>query len=63
MAKNSKFYEKIKNSCIEREVEDVYNIGLQMYFQDAQIMHPYACDGLIDTKVNNRLLKLIIEYK
>lgn len=63
MAK-SKFYEQIKSSIIEREVEDVYNQGINLYFQDSIITHPFACDGFIDTKSDNgKILKLIIEYK
>ena len=62
MAK-SKFYDEIKNAIIEREVEDVYNKGINLYFPDINITHPFACDGLIETKHNNKILKLIIEYK
>jgi len=60
----SKFYDEIKNSLVEREVEDVYNKGINLYFQDSIITHPFACDGFIDTKTDNgKILKLIIEYK
>ncbi len=60
----SKFYEKIKTATIEREVEDVYNTGITMYFKGSDITHPFECDGLIDTKTSTgKLLKLIIEYK
>ena len=59
----SKFYEQIKSAVIEREVEDVYNKGISLYFTE-NITHPFACDGLIETKTdNNKILKLIIEYK
>jgi hypothetical protein len=59
----SKFYTQIKGAVIEREVEDVYNKGISLYFTD-DIKHPFACDGLIETKTeNNKILKLIIEYK
>lgn len=59
----SKFFEQIKSAVIEREVEDVYNKGISLYFTD-KITHPFACDGLIDTKTENgKMLKLIIEYK
>lgn len=61
---SSKFYQQIKSSVIEREVEDVYNRGISLYFPNVDITHPFACDGLIDTKTDdNKLLKLIIEYK
>ena len=60
----SKFYEKIKTAKIEREVEDVYNTGITLYFKGVDITHPFGCDGLVDTKTNTgKLLKLIIEYK
>lgn len=63
MAK-SRFFEQIKNSVIEREVEDVYNKGINLYFPNTDITHPFACDGLIETRTeNHKILKLIIEYK
>lgn len=62
MAK-SKFHNKISVAQIEREVEDVYNEGLALYFDNTTITHPFACDGLIDTKEQGKLLKLIMEYK
>lgn len=59
-----KFYDIISVAQIEREVEDVYNRGVSLYFPNVDITHPFACDGLIDTKTDNgKLLKLIIEYK
>lgn len=62
MAK-SKFYNKISVAQIEREVEDVYNEGLALYFDNTTITHPFSCDGLIETKEQGKLLKLIMEYK
>lgn len=55
----------MKVCTIEREVEDVYNQGLSFYFSNADITHPFACDGVINTKLkpSNKILKLIIEYK
>lgn len=59
----SKFFEQIKTAVIEREVEDVYNKGISLYFT-SDIKHPFACDGLIETTTDsNKMLKLIIEYK
>ena len=59
----SKFFEQIKTAVIEREVEDVYNKGISLYFVE-DIKHPFACDGLIETKTESgKMLKLIIEYK
>jgi len=59
----SKFFEQIKSAVIEREVEDVYNKGISLYFVE-DIKHPFACDGLIETKTESgKMLKLIIEYK
>ena len=59
----SKFYNKIKTSKEEREVEDVYNEGISLYFlkeDGGTITHPYKCDGMVDYK---NFLRLIIEYK
>ena len=56
----SKFYEKIKTAKIEREVEDVYNTGITLYFKGVDITHPFGCDGLVDTKTTTgKLLKNI----
>ena len=64
MSKN-KFFDKIKESKIERSVEDAYNEGINQYFPtDKGIQYPFACDGYVDTKTDNgKDLKLIIEYK
>jgi hypothetical protein len=48
----SKFFEQIKSAVIEREVEDVYNKGISLYFVE-DIKHPFACDGLIETKTES----------
>lgn len=60
----SKFFEEIKNAVVERECEAVYNKGINLYFPNTSITHPFACDGFLDTKTEaGKLLKLIIEYK
>ena len=60
----SKFYDLIKNATIEKDVENVYTQGINLYFPNVQVEHPFACDGFVDTKNDNgKLLKLIIEYK
>lgn len=65
----SKFYDKIKNANIERQIEDVYNEGISFYFKEEdgsplKFTYPYACDGLIQTKLNSgKILKLLMEYK
>ena len=66
----SRFYEEIKNAKIEREVEDVYNKGIELYYTkgtNLQIEHPHACDGCLEKVIerNNekKILKLLIEYK
>ena len=59
----SKFYDKIVVAKEEREVEDVYNEGISLYFlkeDGGTITHPYKCDGMVDYK---NFLRLIIEYK
>lgn len=61
----SKFYDSIKTSVIEKDVEQVYNQGISLYFPDTDILHDFGCDAFIDTKTADRgkMLKLIIEYK
>ena len=60
----SKFFEEIKSAVVERECEAVYNKGINLYFPNTNITHPFACDGFLDTKTESgKLLKLIIEYK
>lgn len=60
----SSIYTKIKNTSIEREIEDLYNTEILKNFPNVQITHPFACDGLIETKTSaDKDLKLIIEYK
>ena len=60
----SKFFEKIKKATIEKEVDLLYSKGINLYFPEVNITHPFACDGFIDTKTEaGKLLKLIIEYK
>lgn len=59
----SRFYEEIRYAKIEREVEDVYNKGIELYFTkgtNIQIEHPHACDGCLEKDL---FLKLLIEYK
>ena len=58
----SKFYNKIQLAKEEREVEDVYNEGITLYFlkDDETIEHPHKCDGLVDKGL---FLRLLIEYK
>ena len=60
----SKFFDKIHLAKEEREVEDVYNEGITLYFlkdePGSTITHPYKCDGMIDKGL---FLKLLIEYK
>jgi hypothetical protein len=62
----SRFYNQIKNALEEREVEDVYNLGLTMYFPGVgiqNIKHQFECDGLLETSVDGTTVKLLIEYK
>lgn len=63
----SKFYNEIKNATQEKEVELVYKKGIQMYFKDVAIEHPFSCDGYIKGEVfdkeNKKELMLIMEFK
>lgn len=58
----SRFYNEIKYAKIEREVEDVYNKYISMFFLNDGVSfleHPYGCDGLL----TKGFLRLLIEYK
>ena len=59
---SSKFYDKIRLANEEREVEDVFNEGISLYFlKDGRtITHPFKCDGYVDL---GNLFRLLIEYK
>lgn len=63
------FYNKIKTSTIERQVEDSYNEVISMYCKDVDgkpvaFSYPYNCDGLIEgVTPNGRALKMLMEYK
>lgn len=60
----SRFFDEIKNAVIERQVEDVYNKGLGIYFNNSPISYPYDCDGFMECNTDNgKELKLLIEYK
>ena len=60
----SRFFEEIKGAIIEKEVDLVYSKGINLYFPESTITHPFSCDGFIDAKTTNgKMLKLIIEYK
>lgn len=60
----SRFFEEIKNAVIERQVEDVYNKGLGIYFNNSPISYPFECDGFMECNTDNgKDLKLLIEYK
>lgn len=56
-------YASMKEAKIEREVEDIYNQQITFFFDNPTITHPFECDGLIDTKIDGKMLKLIMEYK
>lgn len=53
-------YGKLQLTTIEREVEDVYNDGISLFFADCPIQHPFNCDGFIEEGL---MLRLLIEYK
>lgn len=45
----SKFFDKIRVSTIERQVEDCYNEGISFYLKETngdpiKFTYPYACD-------------------
>ena len=60
----SRFYNEIVNASIERQVEDVYNKGLGIYFNNSHISYPFNCDGYLETKTDNgKDLRLLVEFK
>ena len=59
----SRFYEEIKDALEEREVETPYKKGLQLYFPDTDYTYPFRCDGYMEPRIDDRLFRLIIEYK
>ena len=60
----SRFYNEIVNASIERQVEDVYNKGLGIYFNNSHISYPFSCDGYLETKTDNgKDLRLLVEFK
>ena len=60
----SKFYEQIHTAREEREVDAVYAIGLNTYFKDIPITHPFKCDSYVDTVTEKgKNLRLLVEYK
>lgn len=67
MKSKSKFYNEIKDANVEKEVEIVYKKGIEIYFKNTQIKHPFGCDGYITYKLDDngktKELMLIMEFK
>lgn len=60
----SKFFNEISGASIERQVEDVYNKGLSIYFKDSAISYPFNCDGYLEYKTDSgKDLRLLVEFK
>lgn len=60
----SKFFNLIESATLERQVEDVYNKGLGIYFPKSPITYPFACDGYLEhTTESGKEIKLLVEYK
>lgn len=60
----SRFFNEISGASIERQVEDVYNKGLSIYFKDSAISYPFNCDGYLEYKTESgKDLRLIVEFK
>lgn len=56
---NKNHLQTLQVAKAEREVEQVYNEEIRLYFPDCEIMHPYKCDGYIE----DSSIRLLIEYK
>lgn len=65
MAKS--FYNRIKNTKLEREVEFIYKEELEKEFTNSGISHPHKCDGYIEEEMlydeARGVLRLIMEFK
>lgn len=63
----SKFYNKIKDSNIEKEVEILYKNALKKTLSNCVITHPYGCDGYIEQDIiydeTTKILRIIMEFK
>lgn len=60
----SRFYAEIRNAREEREVDAVYTKGLNTYFRDVPITHPFKCDSYLETRTEKgKKLHLLVEYK
>lgn len=62
MIKN--FYESIKYSTQESQVQEVYNEALKSVFNISIIERKHQCDGYLETKTSdNKEISILIEYK
>ena len=62
MIKN--FYESIKHSTQESQVQEVYNEALKSAFNISIIERKHQCDGYFETKTSdNKEISILIEYK
>lgn len=62
MVKN--FYESIKYSTQESQVQEVYNEALKSAFNISIIERKHQCDGYFETKTSdNKEISILIEYK
>lgn len=64
---NSKFYEQLRDTKVEREVEGIYNEKINKYFNNTRLEHPFLCDGYLEKSIKydkeSKILRLLIEYK
>ena len=62
MSKN--FYESVKHSTQESQVQEAYNNAFKTYFNIPVIERKHQCDGYFETKTNdNKEISVLIEYK
>ena len=56
-------YRLLESATIERQVEDAYNHALEKSFPGIKFEYPFACDGYVEFKINDKTQRLLIEYK
>lgn len=61
------FYNEIKDSTEERDIELVYKNNIKANFKNSEITYPFKCDGYLEENLmyddTTKVLRLIMEFK
>ena len=61
------FFNQIKDSSQERDIEHVYKNNLEEQFTNSKITYPFKCDGYLEDTImydeQIKVLRLIMEFK